>query len=363
MRYAFSVGLALLWVGIGYGRKVTEPKIPFSPRHYVCYRVEGPITVDGKLDEPSWRRTPWTEDFVDIEGELKPRPRFRTRAKMLWDDVYFYVGAELEEPDVWATLTRRDTVIFLDNDFEVFIDPDGDTHRYYELEVNALGTEWDLFLVRPYRDGGPPVISWDIQGLKTGVHVEGTINTPGDRDEGWTVEIALPWDVLKECALGRRPPQPGDQWRVNFSRVEWRVEVVGGRYRKVLDPETGRPLPEDNWVWSPQGLINMHYPEMWGYVQFSDKVVGTGEEKFVRKPEETAKWALRMVYYRQWAYREEHGMFAEDVGALGLENLEVEGYRWPPKLGTTWSLFEAVLESEDGKERWHIRQDGLVWKE
>jgi len=76
---------------------------------------------------------------------------------MLWDDTYFYVAAQLEEPDVWATLTQRDTVIFYDNDFEVFIDPDGDTHNYYELEVNAFGTLWDLMLLTPYRDGGPAI--------------------------------------------------------------------------------------------------------------------------------------------------------------------------------------------------------------
>ena len=86
----------------------------------------------------------------------------------------------MEEPDVWATLTARDSVIFHDNDFEVFIDPDGDTHEYYELEVNALGTEWDLMLVQPYRDGGPPIDAWDIAGLETGVDVRGTINRPGD---------------------------------------------------------------------------------------------------------------------------------------------------------------------------------------
>ena len=66
------------------------------------------------------------DDFQDIEGDKKPRPRFRTRAKMLWDDQFFYVAAELEEPHVWATLTKHDSVIFHDNDFEIFIDPDGD---------------------------------------------------------------------------------------------------------------------------------------------------------------------------------------------------------------------------------------------
>src|SRR5207247_5901391 len=107
-----------------------------QPRGYVCARTSVPVKIDGKLDEPAWRTAPWTEDFVDIEGEAAPKPRFRTRAKMLWDDNYFYVGVELEEPHVWATLTQRDSVIFHDNDFEVFIDPDGDTHDYYEFEIN-----------------------------------------------------------------------------------------------------------------------------------------------------------------------------------------------------------------------------------
>src|SRR5690348_2715078 len=80
------------------------------PRHYLCYRAAGPVRVDGKLDEPAWRAVPWTADFVDIEGDRRPRPRFRTRAKMLWDDRYFYIGAELEEPHVWGTLTRHDSV-------------------------------------------------------------------------------------------------------------------------------------------------------------------------------------------------------------------------------------------------------------
>ena len=68
---------------------------------------------------------------------------------MAWDDRFFYVAAEMEEPHVWATLMRHDAVIFHDNDFEVFIDPDGDNHEYYEFEINALDTGWDLFLRHP----------------------------------------------------------------------------------------------------------------------------------------------------------------------------------------------------------------------
>ena len=117
--------------------------------------AQAPIQIDGRLDEDAWKTAPWTDPFVDIEGDVRPRPRFQTRAKMLWDDTYFYVAALLEEPHVWGTLTKHDSVIFHDNDFEIFIDPDGDNHEYYEIEINALNTEWDLFLKKPYRDGGP----------------------------------------------------------------------------------------------------------------------------------------------------------------------------------------------------------------
>src|SRR4051794_17472458 len=96
------------------------------PRGYVCGRAKGAITVDGKADEKDWADAAWTADFVDIEGSRRPGPRFRTRAKMLWDDENFYIHAELEEPHVWGTITKKNEVIFADNDFEIFIDPDGD---------------------------------------------------------------------------------------------------------------------------------------------------------------------------------------------------------------------------------------------
>ena len=188
------------------------------PKGYVCLRAGQPIVIDGKLDDAAWRVAPWTDDFVDIEGDAKPKPRFRTRVKMLWDDVFFYVGAQMEEPHVWATLTKHDSVIFHDNDFEVFIDPNGDNHEYYEFEINALNTGWDLLLPQPYRDGGKAVNSWEIPGLKTAVHVDGTLNDPRDVDRGWSVEMAFPWSVLKELAYRPAPPCAGGSYRSRRGR-------------------------------------------------------------------------------------------------------------------------------------------------
>jgi hypothetical protein len=156
----------------------------------------------------------------------------------------------------------------------------------------------------------------------------------------------------------------GDQWRMTFSRVEWRHKVEKGAYVKAKDPVSGQPLPEDNWTWVPQGLINIHYPEMWGFVQFSGRTVGQGGDKFVVLPAEKVKWALRRIYYREWAGFEASGKFSGDLSALGLKDegeLRIRGWNYPPLIRTTESLFEAVYSNKQG-ETWRIRQDGRVWK-
>ncbi len=345
-------------------QKVEEPAIDPALRYYMCHRPSEPIIIDGRLDESSWKKVYWSEDFVNIDGKHRPKPKFKTRVKMLWDDDYFYFGAELEEPHVWATLTDRDSIIYQDNDFEIFIDPDGDSHNYYELEINALNTVWDLFLVKPYRDGGPAIHGWDIKGLKTAVYVDGTLNNPADKDKGWSVEIAIPWEALIEAAPYKRKPGPGDQWRVNFSRVEYQTSVEDGVYTKMRDKKTGRPLPEYNWTWAPQGLINIHYPEMWGYVEFSSTVAGQAKEYCEEDPEADIKWALRLVYYRQRDFFTRNERFALNLEDLNLnkeKKLKVKDWDYPPMIQVTSNLFEVIYTNKKA-EKWHIRQDGLIWK-
>lgn len=248
--------------GINGERSARAPRT-IVPRRYDAPQTAEPIRVDGRLDDAAWQSAAWTESFVDIEGAVRPTPQFPTRAKLAWDQNALYVGAELEEPHVWATLTERDAIVFHDNDFEVFIDPDGDGRGYFEIEVNALGTVFDLFLERPYIEGGPADHGWDARGLRTAIAVEGTLNDPTDRDHQWSVEMAIPWKAFGDQADVPLPPRPGDVWRINFSRVQWQHQVADGGYVKIPDK------PEDNWVWSPQGAINMHLPWLWAYVTFT----------------------------------------------------------------------------------------------
>src|SRR5262245_3109197 len=88
-----------------------------APRGYVSYRALATPQIDGRLDDVAWRAVPWTDRFVDIQGDRQPQPRFRTVVKMLWDDEHFYIAAQMEEPHIWGTLNKHDSVIFHDNDF------------------------------------------------------------------------------------------------------------------------------------------------------------------------------------------------------------------------------------------------------
>jgi len=256
-----------------------------DPRGYDALRVPEPITIDGQLDDPGWAVAAWTEDFVNIQGVAAPAPPLRTRVKVLWDDEHLYIGAEMEEPHLWATLQDRDAIIYRDDDFEVFLDPDGDGLAYFEIEINALGTVFDLFLDKPYNEGGRARTGWDAPGLRAEVALLGTLNDPSDEDRGWSVEMAIPWGDLVPPGRGvvdvsaepsgttsiwapGHPPKPGDRWRINFSRVDWPLEVVEGSYRKTLSPTNENRHPEDNWAWTPQGAINMHIPDRWGVVRF-----------------------------------------------------------------------------------------------
>ncbi len=258
---------------------------------YTACRTAGPLEIDGRLDEESWRLAPRSPRFVDL---ITGKPTIHdTRAAVLWDDACLYVGFWVEEPFVEATLTERDALVWTENDVELFV---AGKDAYYELEINPLGTIYEALFVweEAYErggfsaapefartaDGAQPFngvgfdrhprgprlgfFRWDMPGLRAAVSVDGTVNDNTDRDRGWTAEIAIPWSSMSWLALGdgrALPPRDGDVWRMDFSRFN--------KYREA-------PPADDSggWAWSAHGAWDSHIPELFPYVHFSTRTIG-----------------------------------------------------------------------------------------
>ncbi|MDR2517291.1 MAG: carbohydrate-binding family 9-like protein [Spirochaetaceae bacterium] len=259
--------------------------------HYTCCRAAGPVVIDGDAEKPVWKKAEWSGRFVDmVSGEPA---FFDTRMASLWDEQYFYVLFRLEEPALRASQTERDSLVWLDNDVEVFLDGED---CYYELEINALNTVYEVFFVYQdalkkgsrfdipefdlytrdvdvlcgFQDGSRykkhrrgkrwAFMDWDWPGLITAVKRDGDINNPAVVDRGWTVEIALPWEGFKRLhPRSSFPPREGDRIRGAFFRFE------ALRYHNKTVTES------PGWALNEHGVYDSHIPEAFSFVHFAGR--------------------------------------------------------------------------------------------
>jgi hypothetical protein len=328
-----------------------------TPDNYIVQYTKTPPIIDGDINDAAWNQAKWTNEFQDIEGDKRPAPTYKTQVKMLWDDSCLYIMAKMEEPNVWGYETKHDAVIYHENDFEVFVNPDNTIHNYYEFEVNPLNTIFDLFLERSYRDGGQAMINWNAEGLRSAVKIQGTINNPADTDKGWTVEMAIPF---KSISIGNdvHIPGDGDLWRIDFSRVEWDTQLRNGKYVKQTTAD-GEWKPEHNWVWSPPGLISMHYPERWGYLKFSKG--DNSNNVFTMPYPELQKRYLWLIYYREQLYFRENHTYALNLKDLGVDSTALlSGTLNNLKLEATEHQFLGFITDGHDNITWCINQQGAV---
>jgi hypothetical protein len=259
---------------------------------YSVRKIDFDFAIDGDVTKPVWQDAAWSSPFVDMASGEKTK--YETRCALLWSENTLYVAFQAEEPHLAATLTERDSLIFLENDLELFIDG-GDC--YYELEVNALGTLYEVFFIwrdsfpnterfpietfdisRPqvYTFGGdydrsganfwvgthPRGTRWafrdfDLPGLQSAVRLDGTLNDDSDLDGGWSWEVAIPWGSLLPLASDRSlPPKPGDIWKMFL-----------GRFQKEFENGIEKQ-PHPASALRPHGVYDTHMPEEWSEISF-----------------------------------------------------------------------------------------------
>ena len=347
MKKTIVACLALFAMAPAFAQSIMEKYERFlvEPRTYVAYRTEGALNIDGKLDEASWQKAKDTEEFEDISGKGFAAPKYKTTAKMLWDDDFLYVGAILEEPNITAKLTQRDTIIYYDNDFEVFIDPDSDGHNYFEIEVNANNVLFDLMLDKPYRVGGDFFLQWDCPGIKSGIHIEGTLNNPNDTDKYWSVEMAIPRQAL--TLSFNNLMKAGNIWRINFSRVEWLKK------------------PEENWVWNATGRIDMHMPDRWGYLLFSGNKVGTIETEMDYPHNRDVYKTMWAIFYAQQDFKGQNKRFAslDEIGLTKADTKAIDAQKVKLTMENTRNTYEIRAWVPKEEVFYILNNEGHFWKE
>jgi hypothetical protein len=195
-------------------------KAPPPPGTIHVPRALGPIAIDGVASEPAWATAATSPELVTAEGSADPVGK--ATARLTWDDQYLYAFVSITDSDIVSEYKNHDEPLWKADCVELFIDADGNRRGYIELQVNPNNATFDSWFAVTRAQGGDP--SWD-SGMQTAVKLRGT-TAPGDTDQGWDAEIAIPWQAVRgrDAAMAvRLPPEVGDRWRINLVRVDVRT--------------------------------------------------------------------------------------------------------------------------------------------
>ena len=213
-----SIRTALfLWL-LGSLAATAAPPDEVATREATCRWADRPPVLDGKLDDPCWKGAEAITRFASYWEGKTPRPG--TRAYLAWDDDALYYAATMSDAELRAFGKARNDSLWNGDVFEMFFKPSADRPAYYEFQANPKALIFECFFpergIYPKDLGQAPVL-----GNTAVVHLEGTLDHPGDTDASWTVEGRIPWSAFRPTG-GR--PKPGDEWRFALCRFDFGPE-------------------------------------------------------------------------------------------------------------------------------------------
>ncbi len=178
------------------------------------------VVIDGRMEEGAWRKAPALK-LSPFPGA----PELPTNLRAFITDTDLYIGATMQDTRIWGERKNRDDETWKEEVLEVFIDTNGDGNDYLEFQITPLGTVFDAnFKQRLGRGTGSredqinTAKAWNIEGLETAVHVDGTLNKDDDQDRAWSAEVKIPLSSIPGVAEGG--PNANDAWAVNVYRFD-----------------------------------------------------------------------------------------------------------------------------------------------
>lgn len=199
-----------------------EPPRTTLPELHVPRAASAP-RIDGDLSD--WPASAArTETFVDTmtgsHEELAPS------ARMMWDERALYLAFEVNDPFLRSAGAERDDHLWEEDCVELMLDPDGDEQRYLELQVSPRNVIFDTWF-DTYRAPQPfGHVGWS-SGMETAVRVRGDIGDDA-ADEGYDVELAIPWSAFTVAGRDGSPPAVGETFRIQLYVLDARQEGQWG---------------------------------------------------------------------------------------------------------------------------------------
>ena len=225
-----------------------------SPTSEIEFHIEAiytsiPLEIDGNPEEAIWQQANQIVLKENRSGKSVIDPAFTTQVMICYDDSTLYFTFICNDPDIWTTYKRRDDYLWEEEAVEVFIDVDDVPETYVEIEVSPSNILFDSYVVDPENIDIANTALFDLQGVKTGVKINGTLNERDDIDKNWTVEIAIPFKDLNT---------------ENTPLVTSKTEIKINFFR--LDKNRG--MSSVSYAWSPTGA-RFHKPSVFGELIFN----------------------------------------------------------------------------------------------
>jgi hypothetical protein len=179
-------------------------------------RTPSPMVIDGILNEPEWALAERVSDFMQRDPDNGQPGSERTVARVMFDEENIYLSFVMYDgqPErITARDLRRDSRMETDDSIAVILDTFDDRRNGFIFQVNPLGTKYDALLRNESQINSDWDEKWEAAAQIT--------------DEGWQVEIAIPWQALRF--------QTGSHtWGIDFRRELRRrnEEMAWSNYRR-----------------------------------------------------------------------------------------------------------------------------------
>jgi len=204
-----AVGGVIGFLAARHARHAPRSQPPPWPDAALAHvpHLTGAISLDGDTDDPGWRgATLRTGPFVAEDGVTAVHPH--SEARVLWGDGFLYLNLYAADEDIRA-LGKGPDSLSPDEDSFHLVFTDAATERVFD--INPLGVITDG--VRPRGATTPPDRAWDGHA-HVSHELDGTPNVPGDNDEEWVLEMAIPLE-----SLGLRG-EPGERIGLSMGRCD-----------------------------------------------------------------------------------------------------------------------------------------------